>query len=544
MIFTSSFPDISIPDNEDIYTNIFSCHHQNTNPALIDAPTGTKITYKDLAASISQLSASLSASLHLQKSDVICIISPNNIQYPIVVHAIVKAGGIVSPVNSGYKRKEILYQVRDSGARFLVVDGGSLEIAVDVARQVGIPMDRVVLFDGGLEGKEGFQTVSGLIRVGRKLKVVVADRDDIRDRPSYLCYSSGTTGLPKGVLTTQLNVIANLQQFLRYNERTYETIPNADVWSAVLPFYHIYGLIVSLHVGFKLGIAVVVFPRFEFKQFLEGLVKYGVTSAHVVPPIVVAMGKHPLVDQYSFPKLRGLNCGAAPLAPEVSRLVEKRIGVRTRQGFGLTETSPLCFMCPLSMSKEHPTSCGLLLASMRAKIVDVETGLELSVGREGELLVQGPNVMKGYHNNSKATSDTIDKNGWLRTGDIAKVDDNGLFYIVDRLKELIKCKGFQVAPAELEGLLLEHEAIADAAVIGVPDERAGEVPRAFIVLKADSNSACTATDIEQFVSERVADHKRLRGGVAFVSAIPKSPSGKILRRVLRSQHGGAVMAKL
>ncbi|KAJ3194448.1 hypothetical protein HK101_002663 [Irineochytrium annulatum] len=300
-----------------------------------------------------------------------------------------------------------------------------------------------------------------------------------------------------------------------------------------------YGLNLSLHTAPAVCITVVVVSKFELEPFLKTLSKYRVTMAHIVPPIVVALAKHPIVDSYDLKSLKYLFSGAAPLGVELSEEVSKRLDVVVLQGYGMTELSPTATLTTSKRNKYG--SAGFLLPNMQARLVNPVTGRDVGVGAEGELWLKGPNVMLGYHGNKKATAETIVKGGWLRTGDVAVVDKEGFYYIVDRIKELIKYKGLQVAPAELESYLLAHPSLADAAVIPTPDERAGELPRAYVVLKPGQKA--TEKEIQDFIQKKVSNHKWLRGGVAFIDAIPKSPSGKILRRVLRDMDAKERAAK-
>jgi acyl-CoA synthetase (AMP-forming)/AMP-acid ligase II len=334
-----------------------------------------------------------------------------------------------------------------------------------------------------------------------------------------LPYSSGTTGLPKGVMLTHRNLVAQLRQI--------DSIEDGDLpaFLGVLPFFHIYGLVIIMMHGLMRGAAIVTLLKFEFEPFLKILQGWPITSAHVVPPIVVALGKHPAVDNYKFPHLKYLFSGAAPLGPELTDAVEKRLNVKVRQGYGMTEASPATHY---TVAGSERCGCvGLLLPNTECRIIDPVSGADAPTGERGEVWVRGPQVMKGYLNNPEATASTVDADGWLHTGDIGVVDDAGYLTVVDRLKELIKVKGFQVAPAELESLLLKHPLIADVAVIPIDDEDSGEVPKAIVVAKAP----LTADEVIQFLLPQVAHYKRIRQ-VAFVEAIPKSPSGKILRRIL------------
>ena len=298
----------------------------------------------------------------------------------------------------------------------------------------------------------------------------------------------------------------------------------------MLPFFHIYGMQVIMNLGLRAGATIVTMPRFDLEQYLSLHQEHRLTRAFVAPPIVVALAKHPVVDKYDLSALQWMLSGAAPLSADLAIACGQRLGCEVVQGYGMTELSPVSHATPPGMFK--PGSVGVTVPNTEVNIVDPVTGSSLDVDEDGEVWVRGPQVMKGYLNNDAATKTTIDDDGWLHTGDIGHVDADGHLYIVDRLKELIKYKGFQVPPAELEALLLTHPQIADAAVIGVPDDEAGEIPAAYIALKPGQEA--TAADIQQFVAAKVASYKQIRK-ITFVDAIPKSASGKILRRVLRDE---------
>jgi acyl-CoA synthetase (AMP-forming)/AMP-acid ligase II len=377
---------------------------------------------------------------------------------------------------------------------------------------------REIFVFGEAEGATPFADL--LDNDGRPAAAEIDPHEDVVALP----YSSGTTGLPKGVMLTHRNLVANICQC-----QGQVAIAEDDVIIAVLPFYHIYGMEIILNACLYHGSTVVTLPRFEFEPFLRTMQDYRVTHAFLVPPIILALAKHPLVDQYDLSSLRIITSGAAPLSAQLSESCGQRLGCMVRQGYGMTETSPVTHGQPLG--RERVGSIGMCSYSTESKIVDVLTGAELGPGEQGEICVRGPQVMKGYLKRPDATAAMIEPDGWLHTGDIGYVDNDGYFYVVDRLKELIKYKGLQVAPAELEALLITHPAIADAAVIPSPDEEAGEVPKAFVVLKAP----ITAEEIMAYVAERVAPYKKIRR-LAIIDQIPKSPSGKILRRVLIEQE--------
>jgi len=307
-----------------------------------------------------------------------------------------------------------------------------------------------------------------------------------------------------------------------------------DVVIAVLPFFHIYGLSVIMNQGLLAGATLVTMPRFDLEQFLDLLERHRVTRALVVPPIALALARHPAVSGRDLSALAHIGCGAAPLAAEIAREVKTRIGCSVTQGYGMTETSPVTHLVGPGATAGKPGSVGPPLPGTECRLVDPGTGVDVVPGERGELWIRGPQVMLGYLGNPAATAAMLDADGWLHTGDVAVVDEEGWFTIVDRVKELIKYKGFQVAPAELEAILITHPLIADCAVIGIPDEEAGELPKAFVV---PADDALNPDEVIGFVAGQVAPHKRIRA-IELVETIPKSPSGKILRRLLRAEPPG------
>lgn len=512
MIIKGPYPDISIPQTALTPFVLHRAKELGDKPALIDGPTGRSLTYSRLADSIGIVAHNL-AQRGFKKGDVCGILSPNCPEYGIVFHAVATLGGIVTPINPLYTRHEVGHQLKDSGARFLFTVPACAEKVLDAGEKAGI--EHLFVF-GSLDGATPFDEL--LVDNGRAPQVEIDPKKDLITLP----YSSGTTGLPKGVMLTHHNLVANIRQMegLCY---FYET----DTLICVLPLFHIYGLVVVLNMGLYSGATVVMMPRFDLESFLKTVQDYEVTLAHLVPPIVLALSKHPIVDNYKFPKLHTIFSGAAPLGEDLTRACMERLGCSVRQGYGLTETSPVTHSSPAPPRVIKFGSVGVPAPNTECKIVDLQSGEPLGHGERGEVCVRGPQVMQGYLNNPEATAQTIDSDGWLHTGDIGYFDEDGHFFIVDRAKELIKYKGFQVPPAELEAVLLTHPSVADAAVIPYPDEEAGEVPKGIVVLR----EAADPETIMQFVAERVAPHKRIRH-LEFVDKIPKSPSGKILRRVL------------
>ena len=512
MIIKGPYQDVSIPETALTPFVMHRARELGDKPALIDGPTGRKVSYSELADSIAIAAHNL-AQRGFKKGDVFGILSPNCPEYAVAFHAVATLGGIVTPINPLYTKHEIAHQLKDSGARFLATVPGCAEKAVE-AVQHGL-IEEVFVF-GTTPGATPFDSL--LVDNGRAEQVEIDPRKDLIALP----YSSGTTGLPKGVMLTHHNLVANICQMegLCY---FYET----DTLICVLPLFHIYGLVVVLNMGLYSGSTIVLMPRFDLESFLQAVQDYEVTLAHLVPPIVLALSKHPIVDNYRLPNLKTIFSGAAPLGEDLTRACMDRLGITVRQGYGMTETSPVTHSSPAPPLDIKFGSVGVPAPNTECKIIDLETGAPLGPGEKGEVCVRGPQVMIGYLNNPEATALTIDAEGWLHTGDIGYVDEDGHFFIVDRAKELIKYKGLQVAPAELEAVLLAHPSVADAAVIPYPDDEAGEVPKGIIVLKEPIEPQA----LLEFVAERVAPHKRIRH-LEFVDKIPKSPSGKILRRVL------------
>jgi len=512
MIIKGPYPDVEIPEIALTPLVLRRASELQNKPALIDGPSGRTITYAQLADLIAIAAHNLKQR-GFKKGEVFGILSPNCPDYAIAFHAVATLGGVVTPINPLYTKREIEHQLKDAGARFLVTIPVFMDKALDAAQEAGI--EEVFVF-GEAVGATPFASL--LVDNGRAEQVEIDPREDLVALP----YSSGTTGLPKGVMLTHHNLVANIRQMegLCY---FFET----DTLICVLPLFHIYGLVVVLNMGLYTGATIVTMPRFELETFLKTAQDYEVSLAHLVPPIVLALSKHPVVDNYRLPKLRTIFSGAAPLGEELTKACMERLGCSVRQGYGMTETSPVTHSSPAPPMTIKFGSVGVPAPNTECKIVDLETGEAQPYGERGEVCVRGPQIMKGYLNNPEATAQTIDVEGWLHTGDIGYADEDGHFFIVDRAKELIKYKGLQVAPAELEAVLVTHPCVADAAVIPCPDEEAGEVPKAIVVLRHPSDPEA----IMEFVAERVAPHKRIRY-LEVVESIPKSPSGKILRRVL------------
>ena len=508
----SPFPDVEIPDVPLSDFVLARAGGLGDKPALIDGPSGRTVTYAQFAESVRAVAAGL-AEWGFGKGDVLAHYAPNLPEYAVAFHAVASVGGVNTTANPLLTADELAAQLRHCGARLLVTVPDQLEKATAAAERAGV--EEIVVY-GEAAGAMPF---ASLLRAAGEPPVVAIDPAEAL---VALPYSSGTTGLPKGVMLTHRNLVANICQTIAH-----QRVREDDRVIAVLPFFHIYGLVVLMNMPLYRGATIVTMPRFDLAEFLRVVQHYRITRAWVVPPIVLALAKQPLVDQFDLSSLRFMLSGAAPLSAELEVSCAKRLGCRMQQGYGLTETSPTTHSVPDDLAGQMPGSIGPPVPNTECRIVDVLTGEDAPAGEPGELCIRGPQVMKGYLDNPEATAATIDPDGWLHTGDVAREAEHGSVRIVDRVKELIKYKGYQVAPAELEGLLLTHPAIADAAVIGVPDEAAGEVPKAFVV----ASRPLTPEEVSAFVAERVASYKKVRA-VEIVDEIPKTPSGKVLRRVL------------
>ncbi len=514
MTFTSPLPDVEIPDVPLVSYVLARAAELGDEPALVDGPTGRVLTYAELDRQVRSFAGGLRAR-GFGKGDVLALMAPNLPEYAVVFLGVAASGGTITTVNPTYTAHEVRHQLEDSGATILVTVPMFLEVATEAAEGTAVG-DRFVLG----EAVDGAASVADLF--GEPLEAPVpVDGGDVVVLP----YSSGTTGLSKGVMLTNRNLVANIAQVIGASG-----IDGSDTVMAVLPFFHIYGMQVLMNTGLRAGATVVTMPRFDLEQFLQLHQEHGVTRSFVAPPIVVALAKHPVVDDYDLSHVDQVFSGAAPLSAELAEEAAARLGCEVVQGYGMTEMSPVSHLTPVGGYK--PGSVGVTAPNTETRIVDPSTGADLGVDEDGEVWVRGPQVMLGYLNNAQATAETLDDDGWLHTGDIGHIDADGHLFVVDRLKELIKYKGFQVPPAELEALLLTHPAVADAAVIGRPDDEAGEVPVAYVVLKPGQDA--TAEDLMAFVAAEVAHYKQLRA-VHLVDEIPKSASGKILRRILRDR---------
>ncbi len=516
MIFRSTFPDVTIPELTFTDFILQNAAERASQPALVDGPSGRTITYAQLVEFVRRVGANLAAR-GFQKGDVFAILLPNLPEYAVAFHGVASIGGILTTINPLYTTEEINFQLKDTGAKYLLTLPMFLEKAVEGAKDTSVAEMYVL---GEAPGATPFTAL--LQPAGPPPLVTIDIHKDLLVIP----YSSGTTGLPKGVMLTHHNVVSFMSMV-----RPVAGYKAEKNYLAVLPFFHIFGMVGILNTCLLEGCTMVTIPRFDLEQFLQLIQDYKVAGACLVPPIILALAKHPLVAKFDLSSLEWLLSGAAPLSADLQQACATRLSCVVVQGWGMTETSCGATIIPLDSPQSRPGSAGLLVGNQECRVVDYSTGEDLGPNQSGEIWLRGPNIMQGYLNQPEASRRTVDDERWLHTGDIGYIDDEGYLYIVDRIKELIKYKGLQIAPAELEAVLLAHPAVADAAVIGRADPEAGEVPKAFVVLK----TPVSAEELLEFVAEKVAPYKRIRK-LEIVDQIPKSASGKILRRVLIEQE--------
>jgi acyl-CoA synthetase (AMP-forming)/AMP-acid ligase II len=494
-------------------------------PALIDGPTGRVLTYAELTGAVRRAAAGLVAH-GVAKGDTLALCSPNCPEFAVAYYAALAAGALVTTVNPLAPAGEIARQLTRSGAQWLITTAALAQgTAGEAAAAAGVRET----FAFGATGASPAVPFALLTDIDHADRLPVVGPDD----DAVLLYSSGTTGLPKGVPLTHRNLVASLCQ-----TRPVHRVGSNDVLLAVVPLHHAYALQITLSLGLASGATVVVMPRFDLDGLCGLVQEHGVTRLEVVPPVVLALARHPAVTRYDLSSLRLITSAGAPLGAALAGECALRLGCRVKQAYGMTEFGGATHIVP-DAGGGPASSIGPLLPGVEARVVDCASGLDAGPGRPGEMLIHTPAAMRGYLGNPEATAATIDADGWLHTGDVVVADREGWFEIVDRVKELIKYKGSQVAPAALEAILVAHPAVADAAVIGRPDEECGEIPTAVVVLRQPAaDTEPIGRELMAYVAERVAPQEKIRR-VEFVTDIPKSPSGKILRRLLAGRDAAA-----
>ncbi|KAB8108719.1 hypothetical protein EE612_044616 [Oryza sativa] len=530
-VFRSRLPDIAIPDHLPLHDYVFErLADRRDRACLIDGATGETLSFGDVDALSRRVAAGLS-SIGVCHGSTVMLLLPNSVEFAVAFLASSRLGAVTTTANPLHTPPEIAKQVAASGATVVVTEPAF------VAKVSGLAGVTVVATGGGAERCASF---AGLAAAdGSALPEVAID---VANDAVALPYSSGTTGLPKGVMLSHRGLVTSVAQLVD-GENPNLHLREDDVVLCVLPMFHVYSLHSILLCGMRAGAAIVVMKRFDTVKMLQLVERHGVTIAPLVPPIVVEMAKSDALDRHDLSSIRMVISGAAPMGKELQDIVHAKLpNAVLGQGYGMTEAGPVLSMCMAFAKEPTPVksgACGTVVRNAELKIVDPDTGLSLPRNQPGEICIRGKQIMKGYLNNPEATEKTIDKDGWLHTGDIGFVDDDDEIFIVDRLKELIKYKGFQVAPAELEAMLIAHAAVADAAVVPMKDDSCGEIPVAFVV--ARDGSGITEDEIKQYVAKQVVFYKRLHK-IFFVDAIPKAPSGKILRKDLRAKLAAGIPA--
>jgi long-chain acyl-CoA synthetase len=524
MLRTQLYAD---PNGRFVHDVVFeSCRRNGGKTALIDTSCNRRFTFAEYGSLVESLARGL-ISAGLAPGEVVAIFLPNSWEFAITYHAATLAGGIPTLLNPSYREREIRYQLDNSGAAFLITDSPLLENV----KLAGLPGLRRVFTTRSFTTQVQSACCEDFASLLRPMSAKFPNAiQNSQETIAALPYSSGTTGLPKGVMLSHYNLVANVYQVLGPNAAR---LTPDDVMLCFLPLYHIYGLTVALTLSLALGSTLVLMPRFDVQKLCALLIQEGVTMMPMVPPAINALCQ--AAEAGIFPRnhrLRWIKSGAAPLAPELARRLADLTGIIVNQGYGMTEASPVThvgYIAPPEMNR--PASIGQPLALTDCRILDLD-GNEAAPGEAGELVMRGPQIMLGYWRDPQATAAVL-RDGWYFSGDIVRCDADGFYYVLDRSKEMIKYKGFPVAPAEVESLLLEHPAVRDCGVVAKPDLDAGEIPCAFVVLRESFiPSDALAKELCDFVADRLSRHKQPRE-VHFVDVVPRTPSGKILRRELR-----------
>jgi acyl-CoA synthetase (AMP-forming)/AMP-acid ligase II len=521
MIITSAFTEVDIPDVTLPEFVLADAAGRGAKPAIVDGASGRVLTYAELAIGVRRCAAGLAAH-GLRPGEVFAIMMPNLPEFAIAYHGALTAGGVVTTLSPLATVDEAAFQLAETSARFLLTIPPFLETTLAAADKAGV--EQVFVLGAAASGASAFAELLGHGETPPAVRI-----DPSRDLAALLC-SSGTTGWPKGVMLTHRALVAalvGLDRLAPFGESERPICP--------IPFFHMAGQAVGMNKVLRAGATVVTMSRFDVEEFLAMIQRFRATAVLGAPPIVLALAKHPLVDRYDLSSLEKIVSGSAPLSAQLQTACAERLGRFVGQAYGLTETGLIISASPHDGRPARPGSAGMLVPNTEARVVEPTTGADVPAGEVGELWVRGPQLMTGYVGNPEATAEVLDADGWLRTGDLVRIDADGWLFVVDRLKELIKYKGHQVAPAQLEALLGEHPAVADCAVVGRPEEAAGEIPVAYVVGRRD----VAADELISYVAERVSPPRRVRA-VVFIDEIPRSPAGKILRRVLADRERDAV----
>ena len=531
-----------MPPDLPIWTWLFDSHYSPLRRypsseinGYTNALTKEHLSYIDVKDHTTHLSTALVKKYGLEQGQTVALFSPNTVWYPVAMLGTLRAGGVVSGASPAYGVEEMTYALKTADAKFLMTMPTSLEIAAAAAKNAGIPKERVFLLEGEMEG---YTTMEQLLEIGKEYgesgqieQFRIPAGKENKDVCAFLSFSSGTTGLPKAVMIAHSNVIGQCLQIQQITPKDHtKTL-------AVLPLFHITGLVHQLHLPVLLNANVYMLPAFTLEGMLSIVQEYGLSEMLLVPPIIIRMVRDPkTLAKFDLSSIKRFSSGAAPLSAEILQQLEKTFpGTGFKQGYGMTESCSCITAHPMDQfAYKYAFRAGTLVANTEVKLMDPETGKELGLNEPGEIWAKGPQIVMGYLNNEKATRETFDPDGFLHTGDIGMIDEEGFITITDRLKEMIKVKGVAVAPAELEDLLLGHPDCEDVAVLGIADDRAGERPKAYVKVNASSkgNERAAGQALIKYVQEKKIRDKWIVE-VEIIDEIPKSPSGKILRRVLR-----------
>ncbi|KAL4914666.1 hypothetical protein BDW62DRAFT_219941 [Aspergillus aurantiobrunneus] len=550
MIFTSDRPRIDIPTDIPIWDWLFDSEYSPLREyrpdelgAFVNAITKEQIRYDALKDLTTYVSTSLVVNYGLKPGDTVALFSPNTIWYPVAMLATVRAGGVVSGASPAYNIEEMTYALKTAKAKFLMTVPSSMDVAIPAAKNAGIPPERIFL----LEGTKGeYTSVQQLVQKGKRygpggqaVPYKLLEGKTNRDICGFLSFSSGTTGLPKAVMIAHHNVIAQCMQVIQL------THDDTKKSLAVLPLFHITGLVHQMHLPVIRNSTVYMLPSFTMESMLSTIVEYQISEILSVPPIIIRLLQDPIVSKYDLSHVKRFSSGAAPISSEILQKLQDRFPwTGFKQGYGMTEScSCITAHPPEKQSYEYAQRGGMIVANTEVKVINTETGQEVGYGEEGEILARGPQIVMGYLGNEKATKETFDEGGWLHTGDVGYMDREGFIVITDRIKEMIKVKGIAVSPAEIEDLLLGHPAVEDVGVTSVPDDYAGEKPKAYVVLKSavrgqlgtSEGVVAVGRELIEYVKAKKVRHKWIIE-VEFLDEVPKSASGKILRRVLRDRE--------
>ncbi|CAH0000021.1 unnamed protein product [Clonostachys byssicola] len=537
MPYTSRYPALDIPSSN-ILSYLFPDPPKTSRePLWFDSKDPSKnLSPAQLLNWVRRLGCGLQR-LGLNRGDVVMICSPNQIFVPVAYLGIVGAGFVFSGANPAYTEHELVHQITNTTAKVILAHPKMLPLILPAAAKAGVPKERIFQFsevaNPTLDGVLDWRIMAGTEHDGNTWTWPELGSDEAKKTIATINYSSGTTGLPKGVCVSHRNLIANVDQtiFMRYGLRPYsfENRPR-ERWIGFLPLYHAYGQLYTILMAIRLQVPIYIMAEFRYEDFLHAVSKYRITSLQVAPPILVMLSKRPETSRYDLSSVKEILCGAAPLSRELQNECQRRFNVHIYQGWGMTEVTCGALHVPGGV-RDDSGSVGQLDPNCECRLVD-DDGNEVKTGSPGEIHIRGPNICLGYWRNEAATKETLDKDGWLKTGDIAICDEKGFFWIVDRKKELIKVNALQVAPAELEAALLENEHVADAAVVGIT-LNGSEWPRAYVVIQEASQGKVTPSDIQKWLAPRVSKHKLLAGGVVFIDEVPKLASGKIQRKTMR-----------